>query len=55
MTGKRDTVNLILTRDPRDMLPSYARQVKLPTLRDVGYAVHLELVEYLTSIGRPRW
>jgi hypothetical protein len=39
--------NVILTRDPRDMLPSYARQVSQPTLQDTGYAAHLRLLEYL--------
>jgi hypothetical protein len=44
--------NVILTRDPRDMLPSYAKQVKHPTMQDVGYAKHLELLNYLTGIGQ---
>lgn len=45
-------VNLILTRDPRDMLPSYAKKVEQPTIEDVGYAKHLELLEYLQGIGQ---
>ena len=44
--------NVILTRDPRDMLPSYARNVALPTLRDTGYADHIRLLEYLESRGQ---
>lgn len=47
------TVNVILTRDPRDMLPSYAKQVEHPSMRDVGYAKHLELLDYLTDLGQP--
>ena len=47
-----DTVNVMLTRHPRDMLPSYAEQVVRPTLRDVGYKTHLDLVEYLQSLGQ---
>jgi len=47
-----DTVNVMLTRHPRDMLPSYAEQVVRPTLRDVGYKMHLDLVEYLQSLGQ---
>src|SRR5690606_14025780 len=31
------TVNVLLTRDPRAMLASYARAVASPTLDDVGY------------------
>lgn len=44
--------NVILTRDPRDMLPSYAKQIKNPTMQDVGYAKHLELLNYITGIGQ---
>lgn len=47
-----DTVNIILTRDPAEMLPSYAKQVKNPSMRDVGYAQHLELLQYLQERGR---
>ncbi len=43
----KQTVNIILTRDPEDMLPSYAQKVNEPSLRDVGYAQHLELLHYL--------
>ncbi|MFQ5983122.1 MAG: sulfotransferase family protein [Woeseiaceae bacterium] len=45
------TVNVMLTRHPRDVLPSYAEQVSKPTLADVGYQMHLDLVEYLRSLG----
>ena len=46
------TVNIILTRDPVDMLPSYAKNVAQPTMRDVGYAAHIELLDYLRGIGQ---
>lgn len=46
------TTNVILTRHPRDMLPSYAEQVNEPTLTDVGYKIHLNLIEYLHSLGQ---
>ena len=46
------TVNILLTRDPREMLPSYAQQVSEPTLDDVGYRMHLELVDYLRSLDQ---
>jgi hypothetical protein len=46
------TVNIILTRDPREMLPSYAKEVEHPTMQDVGYAKHLELRDYLQKIGQ---
>lgn len=46
------TVNVLLTRHPRDMLPSYAQQVSKPTINDVGYKMQLDLVEYLRSLGQ---
>ena len=48
----KDMVNVILTRDPVEMLPSYAKQVSQPTLRDVGYAAHIELMEHLKKLGQ---
>ena len=46
------TENLILTREPRDMLLSYTKKVEKPSMRDVGYAKHLELKNYLTGKGK---
>lgn len=46
------TVNVLLTRDPVDMLPSYAEQIETPTLTDVGYKAHIELLDYLSAIGQ---
>ncbi|RNC84719.1 MAG: sulfotransferase family protein [Balneola sp.] len=48
----KDTINIILTRDPNDMLRSIVHQIPNPTMRDVGYAAHLELMEYLKGIGQ---
>jgi len=48
----KDMVNVILTRDPIEMLPSYAEQVNQPTLRDVGYAAHIKLIDYLKKLGQ---
>ncbi|MEE2657184.1 MAG: sulfotransferase family protein [Candidatus Latescibacterota bacterium] len=47
------TENVILTRNPEDMLPSYAKKVEIPDLQDVGYAQHLELLHHLRDRGRP--
>jgi hypothetical protein len=47
-----DTVNVLLTRDPEDMLPSYAAWVEKPTLKDVDYQQHVELFDYLKSHGQ---
>ncbi len=43
--------NVLLTRDPCDMLPSYAQNVTQPTLLDTGYAEHLRLLNYLEQHG----
>ena len=44
-----DCDNIILTRNPRDMLPSYNEQVNEPTLPDVGYEKQAEILHYLQS------
>lgn len=48
----RDTINVILTREPREMLTSFIKQIPNPTLRDTGYPQHIELMEYLKGIGQ---
>jgi hypothetical protein len=45
------TTNVLLTRDPREMLPSYAQQVETPTLSDTGYPQSVALLDHLESIG----
>lgn len=47
-----DTINVLLTRDPVDMLPSYAAWVEKPTLQDVDYKQHIELFDYLQALGQ---
>ena len=42
-----DVTNIILTRDPVEMLPSFAKVIENPTIDDVGYALHVELVNKL--------
>jgi hypothetical protein len=46
------TVNVLLTRDPVDMLPSYAVNVEKPTLQDVGYKQHVVVLHDLQSRGQ---
>lgn len=46
-------LNIILTRNPREMLPSYAEQINQPNIHDVGYAAHIEVMEYLKKLGQP--
>lgn len=46
-------VNIILTRDPMEMLPSYAAVIENPTIDDVGYALHGELIAYFKNNNIP--
>lgn len=47
------TINIILTRDPKDMLPSFDKVIKNPKLEDVGYKLHIELLEYFQKNDIP--
>lgn len=47
------TINVILTRNPADMLPSFAEVVKTPTLDDVGYRLQVELADDLQRRNLP--
>lgn len=46
------TVNVILTRDPVEMLTSYMKQVDTPNLYDTGYDSQIRVMEYLQSQGQ---
>lgn len=46
-----DVEHMILTRDPSEMLPSYAQAIERPTLRDVGYKQHVDLIDELDRRG----
>ena len=39
--------NVLLARDPREMLPSLARQIPSPTLRDTGLAEQVEILDIM--------
>ena len=47
-----DCTNVLLVRDPREMLPSLVNQLHLPTLRDTGLAMQSELFEELRGLGQ---
>lgn len=38
-------LNIILTRDPKEMLLSFHKVIPNPTLKDVGYQEHLDLID----------
>ncbi len=44
--------NVLLTRDPRDMVPSLVAHLREATLRDTGYATLVELYGELRAIGQ---
>lgn len=48
----KHTVNIILTRTPLDMLPSYIKQIEQPKITDTGYPQQLELLRYLRALGQ---
>ena len=46
------TANVLLIRDPADMLQSLAHQLPNPVLRDTGLAAQRELLERLVDLGQ---
>lgn len=49
----KKTINIILTRDPLDMLPSFDKVISNPTIDDVGYALHVELIDFFKTENIP--
>lgn len=49
----KGTINIILTRDPVDMLPSFDKVINNPTLNDVGYQLHIDLLNYFEKHNIP--
>lgn len=46
-------INIILTRDPKEMLLSFSEVIEEPKMSDIGYAIQLKLLEFFTSINLP--
>lgn len=46
------TTNVLLTREPEEMLTSLVDVIPEPTLRDTGYAAQTEILEHLERIGQ---
>lgn len=42
----KDVVNIILTRNPTEMLPSFDKVIKNPSMKDIGYQDHIDLLDY---------
>ena len=47
----KSMVNVILTRDPVEMLPSFAEVIDNPSMQDVGYKMHLDIVQQLQNMN----
>ena len=47
----KDCVHIILTRDPVEMIPSFDKVIKNPSMDDVGYALHSDLLEYFEKVN----
>jgi hypothetical protein len=46
------TVNVLLIRDPLQMLPSLAQNLQMPVLRDTGLAMQAALYQQLLDLGQ---
>jgi hypothetical protein len=44
--------NVLLVRDPREMLPSLIHQIPEPSLRDTGLATQTQLLDELLALGQ---
>jgi hypothetical protein len=49
----KKTINIILTRHPKEMLPSFVKVIERPNINDVGYGLHIELLEYFKKHNIP--
>ena len=47
----KETTNIILTRDPVEMIPSFAKVIDNPTINDLGYEQHIELLNDLYKMN----
>ncbi|MBV6639485.1 MAG: sulfotransferase family protein [Cyclobacteriaceae bacterium] len=47
MSFTREAVNIILTRDPIEMINSFSKVVDKPNMKDVGYQDQVDLLDYL--------
>lgn len=50
-TFLKDITNILLIRDPREMLPSLIRQMPRPTLRDTGLGYQTDILDLMLERG----
>ena len=46
-----EAFHIILTRNPTEMIPSFAKVIEKPKLNDLGYTEHLELLRYFQKMS----
>jgi len=51
-TFMRKTVNILLIRDPKEMLPSLTKVIGIPSLKDTGLKTQAQLYTELQEIGQ---
>jgi len=44
-------INVFLTRHPKEMIASFAKVIPNPTIDDIGYARHTELLDYFETLN----
>ena len=47
-----DTINVLLIRDPEEVLISFSKVIENPVLRDIGIKKQADLYEYLCGLGQ---
>jgi hypothetical protein len=47
-----DCTNIILTRNPREMIPSFGEQIEAPSLNDLGYLNQIKILNHLKKLGQ---
>ncbi len=48
----KETVNVLLVRDPAEVVVTLSRQLRTPTLRDTGLKMQCELLDELRALGQ---
>jgi Sulfotransferase domain len=47
----RSVCNVILTRDPAEVIPSFAKEIKNPSMIDIGFETQVNLLNFLQEMG----
>jgi hypothetical protein len=50
-TFMRSVCNVILTRDPAEVIPSFAKEIENPSMIDIGFEAQVQLLNLLVEMG----